>query len=86
MLQSFIYFPGTSLWLFIHATYMALLYLFWKSIEIEHFKHDFFFFLLKVATGWHMLLVVVNILFGVKILTEFGEEEKLNYSLPQIGG
>ena len=44
------------------------------------------FFLLKVATGWHMLLVVVNILFGVKILTEFGEEEKLNYSLPQIGG
>ena len=43
-------------------------------------------FLSKVATGWHMLLVVVNILFGVKILTEFGEEEKLNYSLPQIGG
>ena len=42
MLQSFIYFPGTSLWLFIHATYMALLYLFWKSIKIEHFKHDFF--------------------------------------------
>ena len=67
MLRSFTYFPGTSLW------FVNTCHLYGSSVLVEHFqnwrpqKHDFFF-ISKVATGWHILLAGVNILFGVRIL------------------
>ena len=46
-----------------------------------------FFLKLKVATGWRILLVGVNILFSVRILKWWDlEAKKVYYSLPQISG
>ena len=78
------------------CSYMPPIWLFcicWGKVEMgwpipKSSASKAFFLKSKVATGWRILLVGVNILFGVRILNKWRdlEAKKVYYSLPQIGG